>query len=330
MESATSSASVELSVQQLGALLEALPPDGTPSATNGSSSVCSHVPLRDRMEEMLHRLSLKEYGPNPSDALVLNVDEINLLLGCMLPGSPSCAAICARLQEALANVAPPRGAADHGFRLTPSAAAALVPAPSAEEAQRPRALSSPPSHILPGLYLGDHGSSISYGKLVDLGITHILNVKGGSRVPPSPFDEQLSLASVPISDFGDDDLSSKLPQCFAAIDAAIDGGGACLVHCSQGMNRSPAIVLCYLMRSRRTRWTLREAWPFLKARRPMVSPHHLYWEQLRAIDRAEHGNEAAPLSAEEAGIFIPPAVADEARLREAQLREEQTAGPSLP
>merc|ERR1711988_1242828 len=94
-------------------------------------------------------------------------------------------------------------------RLTPSAAALLVPELTAEEAQRPRLLSSPPSHILPGLYLGDHGASVSYQRLVDLGITHILNVKGGSRVPPSPFDEQLSLASVAISDFGDDDLSSK-------------------------------------------------------------------------------------------------------------------------
>lgn len=210
-----------------------------------------------------------------------------------------------------------------GDRLTPSAAALLVPELTSEEIHRPRSLSAPPSHILPGLYLGDHGASISYKKLVDLGITHILNVKGGSRIPPAPFDAQLTLASVAISDFGDDDLTSKLPQCFAVIDAAIDSGGACLVHCSQGMNRSPAIVLCYLMRSSRTRWPLREAWPFVKARRPMVSPHHLYWEQLQTIDRAEHGATTPTLSAEEAGIFIPPGVADEARLREQQQRQQQ-------
>ena len=183
-------------------------------------------------------------------------------------------------------------------RLTASAAASLVPAPAPGTASQPRRLVSPPSRILPDLLLGDHGASIQYEALVDAGVTHILNVKGGARAPPPPYDTQLSLHCVKISDFGDDDLRTHLAACFAVIDAASDAGGGCLVHCSQGVNRSPSIVLCYLMCSPRTRWSLREAWAHVSARRPMASPHHLYWRQLQAIECKQLGVAKPSLSAQ--------------------------------
>ena len=44
----------------------------------------------------------------------------------------------------------------------------------------------------------------------------------------------------------------------------------------------------------------------------MVSPHHLYWQQMQAIECEEHGLAVTTLSAEEAKIFLPPDVTDEA------------------
>ena len=206
-----------------------------------------------------------------------------------------------------------------GDRLTPSAAALLVPSPELGQAaeQEPRLIGGPPSRILPDLFVGDHGASIGYEQLVQLGITHVLNVKGGHRVPPLPYSEKLSLHSVPLSDFGDDDLASRLPECFSVLEACRRSGGRCLVHCSQGMNRSPSVVLAFLVCSAHTRWSLAEAWAFVKARRPMVSPHHLYFEQLQAIECAEHGKGAPSISATEADIYIPLAVVDAAALLEA-------------
>ena len=201
-----------------------------------------------------------------------------------------------------------------GGRLTPSAAASLVPAPP--PGKQPRRLVSPPSRILPDLFLGDHGASTQYKLLVEAGVTHILNVRGGARVPPPPYGEQLSVHSVKISDFGDDDLRVHLAPCFAVIDAARSTGGKCLVHCSMGVNRSPSIVLCYLMCAPHTRWSLRDAWEYVRARRPVVSPHHLYWEQLEAIESETHGLDATTLSSREARIFLPPGVVDEERLRD--------------
>ena len=207
-------------------------------------------------------------------------------------------------------------------RLTPSTAAHLVPALTAAQSIQPRpTFTAPPSRILPDLYLGDHGTSVNYKQLINLNITHVLNVKGGFRVPPSPYKEQLTIVSVPLSDFGDDVLSSKLAECFAVLDAAHSVGGSCLVHCSQGMNRSPSIVLCYLMCNPRLHWSLREAWTHVKGRRPMVSPHHLYWAQLEALECEVHGIHEASLHAQEAGIYIPAAVLDDERLQ-AQSHEQ--------
>ena len=201
-------------------------------------------------------------------------------------------------------------------RLSPEAAAHLVPAPH-DAPPEPTSLSSPPTCILPDLYLGAHGASIRYAELVALGISHVLNVKGGARTPPPPYNQQLVLASVPLSDFGTSDLEAHIGECLAVIDAAHSVKGGCLVHCSQGMNRSPTVVLAYLICSPRTRWSLRDAWTHVRSRRPCVGPHYLYWEQLERLEQAEHGVARSSLSAEEAGIFLPPDVVDEARLRAA-------------
>lgn len=203
--------------------------------------------------------------------------------------------------------------------LTPSEAALLVPVPEKEGAAppQPRMLGGPPSCILPDLFLGDHGASVGYAVLVQLGITHVLNVKGGHRVPPPPYREQLAITSVPLSDFGDDDLKSRLPECFAVLEACRAAGGRCLVHCSQGVNRSASVVLAWLMSSARTRWSLAEAWSHVKSRRSVVSPHHLYFAQLQAIECDVHRRPSPSLSLEQSGIFVPPGITDEAALRAA-------------
>ena len=187
-------------------------------------------------------------------------------------------------------------------RLSPEQAALLVPEPF-EHA--PRLLIAPPTRILPDLYLGDHGASINYKTLVKLGITHVLNVKGGYRSPPQPFASQLTIRSVPMCDFGTSDVRASLLECAAFVEEARQAGGACLVHCSQGQNRSPTIVLALLITDPLTRWSLRAAWTYVKRRRPMVSPLLIYFQQLRMLEAAEHRLTEPTISAAEATIHIP-------------------------
>ena len=56
----------------------------------------------------------------------------------------------------------------------------------------------------------------------------------------------------------------------AFIDAALQSGGVVYVHCSQGVSRSPTMVLYYLLRCRHT--PLLEAVQLVKAKRVKVSP----------------------------------------------------------
>ena len=68
------------------------------------------------------------------------------------------------------------------------------------------------------------------------------------------------------------------------------------------------------MCAKHTRWSLKDAWVHVRARRPVVSPHHLYFEKLQAIECKEHRRAKPSISEEESGIFVPPGVADERAL----------------
>lgn len=169
-----------------------------------------------------------------------------------------------------------------------------------------RSLAKPPTLILPAweglgpLFLGDHGASVSFALLAEAGVTHILNVKGGYRVPPPPYNEQLTIWAAPLCDFGRSDLGQSLPACVTFIDEARQSGGGCLVHCSQGVNRAPTVVMGYLVCSRHAGWTLREAWDFVSTRRPMARPIIGYFEQLQSIELAARGFSSPSISVREA------------------------------
>ena len=165
------------------------------------------------------------------------------------------------------------------------------------------------TEITAEILIGDQASSMYYKKNVEMGITHVLDLKGGGRAPPPPFDTKLTVREVKLSDHGRDELCAKLPECMEFLDAAHAAGGRCLVHCSDGNNRSATVVLYYLISSARTRWSLRSAWECLHARRAEAVPHPKYWAQLQAAECAEHGLTEPSISAEEAGISIPTSAA---------------------
>ena len=61
----------------------------------------------------------------------------------------------------------------------------------------------------------------------------------------------------------------------------------------------------HLICDERTRWTLRDAWRHVKARRPLVSPMLPYFQQLQELEREQLGLPSPSISTAEAGIFVP-------------------------
>lgn len=140
-----------------------------------------------------------------------------------------------------------------------------------------------PSEILPFLFLGNSNHACSRCTLVTYEFTHVLCVEGIFRRELPGFKH----LHVPMSDAGTTELTDVLPAALDHIDQARTSGGRVFVHCFAGVNRSPTVVLAYLVM--RFGWRLREAWCHLTSRRPIVSPHVRYRVQLLDIEAHVRG-----------------------------------------
>ena len=143
---------------------------------------------------------------------------------------------------------------------------------------------------------------------------------------------------------GDDDLGGGvLDTCFAFMDKAhAPNATGChdkrvLVHCSKGLvmrlrggvyrlkpllilgcgfvgvsstgvNRSPTVVIAYLMR--RLGWSLKKAYLHVTKERPVASPHERYFEQLQALELQWAGIQAPTLTREDIGPSLQQMLRD--------------------
>lgn len=120
-------------------------------------------------------------------------------------------------------------------------------------------LSAEPSivAITPEIYLGNYASSISPGLIMKRRITSIISV---TSTPPTAFNRsvqnrrrasmpEVSYHNIRCKDNDTADLLQHLPQLYDDIEK-LTRQGRILVHCSQGMSRSPAAVVGYLMKKR--------------------------------------------------------------------------------
>lgn len=136
--------------------------------------------------------------------------------------------------------------------------------------------------ILPGLYVGPFQPSWKRETLDHLGITHILCIAETREAhilkPKFPADFVYLIQD--IRDADDQNLIRIFPQACSFIEGALAHGGRVLVHCGDGISRSPAIVTAYVMI--KTGLTHEDAFAFLQARRFCVAPRTEFVHQLEA------------------------------------------------
>jgi len=91
-----------------------------------------------------------------------------------------------------------------------------------------------------------------------------------------------------VDDYGRTNLSKDVfPKCFKYLEKVKENNGRVLIHCQSGVNRSASIVLAYLMTYRHM--SFKEAFLFLRERRPIVSPHESYMKQLSEYEMTLFG-----------------------------------------
>lgn len=127
-----------------------------------------------------------------------------------------------------------------------------------------------------GLFIGTAADLNDWQALTDAGITHVLSVD--SVEPLLSPDSGLCTKWVNVLDEQSSDLLSHMDDCFLFIQAAVDGGGAALVHCQAGRSRSATIVTAFLMKKHHLGFT--EAYDRLRGLKPDVQVNRGFEEQL--------------------------------------------------
>ena len=108
-----------------------------------------------------------------------------------------------------------------------------------------------PTELLPYLYIGNLDDAYNLGMLSELGITHVLDCASpeGSRTLMTNCGYSTVYRRMRIN--ADDDLQYQIIEDFETairfIEDAHKSEGKILVHCIQGINRSAAVCIAYLL-----------------------------------------------------------------------------------
>eukprot|EP01111_Echinosteliopsis_oligospora_P009065 TRINITY_DN2589_c0_g1_i1.p1 TRINITY_DN2589_c0_g1~~TRINITY_DN2589_c0_g1_i1.p1 ORF type:complete len:209 (+),score=28.63 TRINITY_DN2589_c0_g1_i1:119-745(+) len=131
------------------------------------------------------------------------------------------------------------------------------------------------------LYLGTAAHAGNSDVLIDYQIGYILNLSERVRFKRMQ-GVDTEFLHMPMSDYGDSSLLEVFEDTFPFIDSARANKRNILIHCSKGVNRSPTLVIAYLMSHMNL--SLNAAYELVKSRRSIISPHEKYMEQLAVYE----------------------------------------------
>lgn len=134
---------------------------------------------------------------------------------------------------------------------------------------------TPPTEIIPRLYISDLAAVENATLVAQYGITHVVSVMRGAVALPAP----VVWLQVPVSDNPFAELVEHLPRAVAFIAGALlDPRARVLVHCVQGVSRSASVVAAFLIKE--CGQSPAQAVQFVKARRPGSEPNSGFVTQL--------------------------------------------------
>eukprot|EP00891_Asterochloris_glomerata_P006960 jgi/Astpho2/6960/e_gw1.00107.230.1_t len=146
------------------------------------------------------------------------------------------------------------------------------------------------SEVSQGLFLGSDAVARNRDTLRQAGITHVVNCVG--FLYPAYFKDELSYKVLFLQDTPAEDITAVMYDAICLtwprlLQAARNEGGKVLVHCSQGVSRSAALLIGYLM------WRLDrpydEVYTQVKAIRGVANPNIgftcqlLNWQKRRKL-----------------------------------------------
>jgi len=127
------------------------------------------------------------------------------------------------------------------------------------------------------LYVGSMSAITDHDLLRTCRISHFVQVLDAPWLPPLP--EGVTSFKIEILDTTSADLKPHLEDACNSIDRALRSGRNVLVHCQQGISRSAAVVLAYLIRNHGM--TYDAAFALVKHQRACIKPNSGFVNALR-------------------------------------------------
>lgn len=145
--------------------------------------------------------------------------------------------------------------------------------------------------VQPGMWISGRHVANSLPLLRQLKITHILN----ATKEPNLFEDEFTYHQMPIEDSRCENLLDALEPALAFLHETRTGnfssgsdGARILIHCREGVSRSVAVVVAYLMRFQN--FSLDSALELLRERRnSLCQPNASFMRQLRSFEAEEKG-----------------------------------------
>ncbi|KAJ8503211.1 hypothetical protein ONZ45_g11064 [Pleurotus djamor] len=147
----------------------------------------------------------------------------------------------------------------------------------------PTPIPSSPGLISGALYVGSLSAVNDKELLIQHHITHLVQVMDAPWLPLSEKDG-FNCYRIQILDQASADLKPHLEAVCNHIDAALRSGRSVLVHCQQGVSRSPAIVIAYLIRN--LGMSFDTAYALLKRQRACIKPNSGFVKALQEWEGA--------------------------------------------
>lgn len=195
---------------------------------------------------------------------------------------------------------PPRAASQPAVRPSPSALqqcrlttrGMLCSSRTSRRSRTTRAERNSLSRVLDWLYIGNQSSASDTSLLTQKKIRFVLRCCAGDSCDVVTGCD-LMLCNLNLRDLATEKLADHLPTAFAFLAQARVSGKGCLVHCAQGVSRSPAIVLAYLVAVEK--YALVRAWELVCSCRRSARPNPSFVGQLMRLDGDVHGRPPASL-----------------------------------
>lgn len=234
-----------------------------------------------RLESFIHDFALLrmlEYSNDPVIFICVNMNNESLQL-VQLAYPPESGYIYDNVTESEVLAKYPEYFDIKSTSLVSSPATSPLPKP-------PRMHDDSITCILEGqLYLSGSTGAENLSQLLELGITHILNI---TDLIPNYHENEIddtgkalfTYMNIAIPDCGSIPITDYFPSAFEFINSALSSNppGRVLVHCFAGKSRSASIVIGYVMQ--RNGWSFSKAFEYVQSRREVVDPNFGFCAQL--------------------------------------------------